>query len=364
MGSKANEDDDNGVEKEDNGIDPSQDGVTTVSELNASIGDWISSAENLMSEFVVGEVTDAGVSNSTLYFQLTDDDASIQCLVFNNYRNRIDIDIEEGMEIAVVGELSFYEAQGNCSIYVHDALAMGEGAYQQKLEKLREELTEEGLFDDARKQPLPDYPEVIGVVTSVGSDAQEDALNAIHTRYPDVDVRVHGANVQGDRAPLDLEVALNTLDVTPDIDTVILTRGGGSNEDLRAFNEEDVVRTVADMDTPTVAAIGHEMDQTLVGAAADYRAMTPTDAGEAVVTEKALVTDDVTAQRERVNTAYSRVLEQKLDSYRTRVDDVFDAVETQHEHEQEVAATKRRYKLVIAALLALLLLGLFLWWFL
>lgn len=341
-----------------------EESLTTVSELNAAIADRVESAANLHSEFIVGEVADNGVSDGTRYFQLTDDDASIQCLVFNRYRGRIDIDIENGMEIAVVGEISYYEEKGRCSILVHDAIVIGEGAYQRKLKELRQELTVEGLFEDECKQSLPDFPEAVGLVTSAGSDAQEDTINTIHSRYPDVDVLVHGTSVQGDRAVGDLQVAIQTLDSIPKVDVLIVTRGGGSEEDLRTFNEESVVRTVAETTTPAIVAIGHEMDRTLAGEAADYRAITPTHAGESVVTEKGLLTEQLQEYREAVDSGYARVVEQHLESYRDRVEEAYTALETEYEHQQKVAATQRRYRMALAVAVIVLLLVLIAWWLL
>lgn len=331
------------------------DTVTTVSELNDAVAERIESATDLHSEFIVGEVADSGASNGTLYFQLTDDEASIQCLVFNRYRGRLDIDIEDGLEIAVMGELSYYEEKGRCSIIIHDAITIGEGAYKQKLKKRREELSEEGVFDEARKQSLPEVPETVGLVTAVGSDAQEDTINTIHERYPDVDVLLHGATVQGDRASGDLPVAIQTLDVVPAVDVLIVTRGGGSEEDLRAFNEEPVVRAVAETTTPVIVGIGHEQDHVLAGEAADSRAITPTNAGEQAVPKKIDYLDEVATYREEVEASWTRTVEQQLTTYRERVTNAFEAVETEHEHAQEVAATRRRYQIVIALVVLLLL---------
>lgn len=355
-----------GTSAEEDGVDAelTEESLTTVSELNAAIADQIEAATDLYSKFIVGEVTDCGVSNGTLYFQLTDEDASIQCLAFQRYRSRIDVDIEDGLEIAVMGELKYYEEKGECSIYVHDAISIGEGAYQRKLEERREKLTEEGLFDDDRKQSLPVFPEKVGLITSAGSDAQEDTINTIHTRYPDVDVLVHGTTMQGDRAVGDIDVAIQTMDAIPDVDLLIVTRGGGSEEDLRTFNEEPVTRAIAETTKPTIVAIGHEMDQTLAGAAADKRAMTPTHAGETAVPKKAAYVSDMDEYRKTVRGAYNRVITEQLQTYRTRVSDAVQQLETAHEHEQEVTATQRRYRLALAGMVVLLVALVLAWWFL
>lgn len=155
-------------------------------------------------------------------------------------------------------------------------------------------------------------------------------------------------------------MAVQTLDSIPAVDLLIVTRGGGSEEDLRTFNEEPIVRSVVETDTPVMVAIGHEMDRTLTGEAADYRAITPTDAGESSVPRKKDVLEQVETYREDVESTYTRVVEEHIDSYEKRLEDAFTALEKEHEHREEVEAMQRKYRIaliVLAVLFGLLLLA-------
>lgn len=275
---------DSGAVSPGDGLD-SED-VVTVSELNAELAEHVEAATDLHHDYVVGDVSDCGVANGHVHFDLVDGDAAIHCVLFGFRRDGAGTAPEDDMQVAVKGDLSFYEAQGSCSILVTDVVEIGESEYQQIYEQARAQLAEDGLLAEDRKQSLPELPGTVGLVTSADSDARTDTVTAIHARYPDVDIVVKHASVQGDDALAELLEAISTLDRDDDVDVLVVTRGGGADRTLRVFNEPALCRVVAETDTPIVVGIGHENDRTLADEVADHRVMTPTHAGE-VVPERA-----------------------------------------------------------------------------
>lgn len=375
--------------------------TVSVTDLNSDIGDVITRSDELDFDFVIGDVSDNSMSNGTQYFRLVDDGTGIQCLVFAGTQQDIP-DFDDGDRVAVKGRLNYYEERGQCSIYVDDVVLLGDSHYHRKIEKLREKLDEAGVFDDEKKQDLPAYPSTIGIVTSRGSDAEEDAINAIHDRHPDVDITLCHSRVQGLAALEDLCNAITYLDALADVDVVIVTRGGGSEQDLHAFNTEGVTRTIAKMDTPVVTAVGHENDEPLVDDAADDRAMTPTEIGSVVVPAKSQIQESVSRNRDQLNASYTALVTAAIDEYHdtvnnaytthtvnvldeyshrvsaafertaaNRITDLRNQVETaytvleqekQHEEETEDLRVKqRRYKIAALVLLGLLTLLVIAW---
>ncbi len=376
--------------------------VLTVAELNSDIGAVIKNARNdeLSFDFLIGDVSNDSESNGTRYFQLVNEDSGIQCLVFAGTRKTLP-EFEEGDRVAVKGRLSYYESRGNCSLYVDDVILVGESHYHQKIAELRQNLEEEGLYDESRKQDLPPYPSSIGIVTSKDSDAEEDAVNAIQSRYPDINIHLHHSRVQGIAALEDLCNAITMMDALEYIDVIVVTRGGGSEQDLHAFNTEGVSRTIAATDTPVVTAIGHENDRPIVDDVADNRAMTPTEIGSVVVVSKDNKTNQVDRTVKDLHTSFSRFRDSTIDRHYTRLNDSYEnhvskvltrlsneldnaydvqtsnrmtdlenkldtsyevfKQEKQHEEETDtLAKQQRKYKIAIAVLL-LLLLGIFIW---
>lgn len=298
--------------------------VTTVSGLNSDIQQVVHRARNdkLAFDFIIGDVSNDSVSNGTRYFQLVDDDAGIQCLAFSGVRKSLP-EFEEGDRVAVKGRLNYYEARGNCSIYVDDVVLVGESHYHREIEQRRENLAEEGLFDEDKKQPIPKYPTGVGIVTSSGSDAEEDAINAIRSQHPDIDIYLCDSRVQGLAALEDLCNAITYLDAYKPVDVIVVTRGGGSEQDLHSFNTEGVARTIAQADTPVVSAIGHENDRPIVDDVADDRAMTPTEVGSVVVPSKTQLLEGIRSRRERLELAYEQLTGETLRSYRTSLTTVY-----------------------------------------
>lgn len=217
------------------------------------------------------------------YFTLKDDRAQLRCVMFARDAERLPVDPDEGTEIRVFGELTLYEARGEYQLVARRLEAEGaEGLWRIAFEKLRVKLEAEGLLDPARKRPLPRHPGCVGVVTSLEGAALRDVLSVLARRAPWTRVVVCGTRVQGEGASLEIARALDELAASGLPDVIIVGRGGGSVEDLWAFNEEPVARAVASSPVPVVSAVGHEVDVTISDLVADLRAPTPSAAAEAV----------------------------------------------------------------------------------
>jgi len=218
------------------------------------------------------------------------------------------------MRVAVSGDLSFYEAGGSASILVTDVVPIGESEFQQQYEQARAQLAEAGLLDDAQKQPLPELPGTVGLITSADSDAATDAVTAIHDRFPEVEIALKHASVQGPTAIEELLEAISVLDLDPEADVLVCTRGGGADKTLRVFNDPALCRVIAETDTPICVGIGHEDDQTLADDVADKRVMTPTHAGE-VVPERALYEEQFETLEESLETASDSLVDRRLTEF-------------------------------------------------
>ena len=225
-------------------------------------------------------------------------------------------------QVAVAGDLSLYEPRGSCSILVTDVVELGDGSYQQQYREHKQALEADGLLDDEHKQRLPELPQTIGIVTSADSDAREDAITSIHERHPDVDVVVHHAAVQGDQALPTLLEGISALDRDPDVDLLVVTRGGGADTTLRVFNEPGLCRTIFNTETPIVVGIGHERDRTLADEVADHRVMTPTHVGS-VIPEKAALLEEHQTVVESLEGAYERLATRRLEETERALDDAF-----------------------------------------
>lgn len=241
---------------------------------------------------VEGELTNAHLHTSGhFYFTLRDDGAAMRGVLWRSNASRLAFRPRDGMLVRVRGRVSFYEARGETQIVGQTLALAGEGGIRQAFEALRKRLDAEGLFDPARKKPLPQYPERIGVVTSLGSAALRDVLAVLARRYPLAEVVVVGVPVQGPDAPEAIAEAIAALSELTEghpyrPDVLIVGRGGGAAEDLWAFNDEAVVRALAASTIPTVSGVGHETDVTLADFAADRRAATPSMAAELAVPDR------------------------------------------------------------------------------
>ena len=262
-------------------------GALTVSQLNSYIKTLMDSDDFLSSVALRGEISNFKAhSSGHMYFTLKDEKSEIQAVMFRGRASTLTFRPQSGMKVTVYGQVSVYEASGKYQIYVNTMINDGAGALYEQYRLLLEKLRREGLFDEARKKPLPKFPKCIGIVTSPTGAAVRDMINVTGRRYPDARLLLCPALVQGADAPADLCRALSLLDSTGECDVIIIGRGGGSAEDLWAFNDEMLVRTVAACNTPVISAVGHETDTTLCDFAADMRAPTPSAAAEMAVPDK------------------------------------------------------------------------------
>jgi exodeoxyribonuclease VII large subunit len=289
--------------------------VYTVSELTASIKTTLEEGFPMM--WVEGEISNLRTPGSGhAYFTLKDEGAQISAVLFRGRGRRVRFELEDGMQVLAFGGLDVYAARGQYQLVVEMMEPKGLGALQLAFEQLKRKLEAEGLFEEARKRPLPAFPRVIGIVTSPTGAAIRDMLNIIGRRFADLHILITPVRVQGDEAPGEIVQALVHLQEIANLDVIIVGRGGGSIEDLWAFNDERVARALAACRVPVISAVGHETDFTIADFVADLRAPTPSGAAELVVREKLAVmetladlyarlkqamTAEVSARRERVD---------------------------------------------------------------
>jgi len=259
--------------------------VLSVSQVSRYLKELLETDEVLQDVWVRGEISGCRMYPSGhCYFTLKDAEAQLPCVFFKNARVRSAApELRDGMAIAASGRISLYERDGKLQLYVEDVELIGEGALFLRFEQLKARLAAEGLFDAARKRPIPPSPSVIGIVTSPQAAALRDMLRVLRTRYPLAHVILSPALVQGAEAPAAIAEALDLLNEHGEAEVVILGRGGGSIEELWAFNEEVVARAIARSRIPVISGVGHETDFTIADFVADYRASTPTAAAAAAV---------------------------------------------------------------------------------
>jgi exodeoxyribonuclease VII large subunit len=252
----------------------------TVSQLTFRIRKQLESDPTLQDVWVEGEISNLSrPASGHVYFTLKDKNASVRCVMWKTSAARLQVSLREGAAIEAHGKIEVYDPQGQYQLIVNIVQPKGEGALYQEFLRLKAMLEAEGLFDNERKRPIPALPATIGIITSETGAALRDMLNTLRRRLPLVRVILAPSPVQGAEAPLALVRALDSLNrQNPDV--ILLARGGGSIEDLWAFNDERVVRAVVDSKTPIICGVGHETDFSLCDFAADLRAPTPTAAAE------------------------------------------------------------------------------------
>jgi len=263
------------------GFDFFQPIVFTVTALNAYLRELLETDEVLQDLWVRGEISNFSQPRSGhLYFTLKDSESAMRCVMWKPSAMRLRFTPTDGMLVEAHGAMSIYPAQGQVQLYVDALRPAGEGALYQEFQRLRAQLEAEGLFDPSRKRPLPRLPKHIGVVTSATGAALHDILQTLNRRLPTLRVTVAPTSVQGVEAPAGIIAALKRLNSLPDLDLIILARGGGSIEDLWAFNDEGVARAIFASRYPVISGVGHETDFTIADFVADLRAPTPTGAAE------------------------------------------------------------------------------------
>jgi exodeoxyribonuclease VII large subunit len=281
----------------------------SVTDLTRYLRELLDSDDLLRGVWVAGEISNASTpASGHLYFTLKDQNATLKCVMWKPQVLHLRFALRPGMAVEVHGAVSIYEQGGQYQLYADAIRPVGEGAFYQEFLRLKSQLEAEGLFDPARKRPLPEFPHRIGIVTSATGAALQDILNTLQRRYPLVEALIAPAAVQGEAAPGELVMALRRLYAEPGVDLILIARGGGSVEDLLAFNDEIVVRTVADSPVPVISGVGHETDFTLTDFAADLRAPTPTAAAEQSVPDRFDLLDELSQSTQSLSEAMEGIL--------------------------------------------------------
>ena len=288
--------------------------VLTVTELTGAIKGFLESGFDVI--WVTGEISNLRrPASGHVYFTLKDEGSQIRVVAFRSAAGRIGFDLEDGMKIVCRGRLNVYPARGEYQLIIDAAEPKGLGALQMAFEQLKERLEKEGLFEPSHKRDIPFLPGKIGIVTSPSGAAVRDILNITGRRFPSVDIIIAPAAVQGTEAPMEICDAISDLN-SIGADVIIVTRGGGSLEDLFCFNDERVARAIHSSKTPVISAVGHEIDFTIVDFVADLRAPTPSAAAELVVPNRKDLIERIRSLKSRlINTrgVSLRELENRLD---------------------------------------------------
>jgi exodeoxyribonuclease VII large subunit len=252
--------------------------------------------------WVEGEISNFRPAPSGhLYFTLKDADAQLPIVLFRRQAILLRFRPEDGLHVLVRGRISIYEQRGQLQLVAETMEPVGAGSLQLAFEQLKERLKTQGLFDSARKRPLPPYPRAVGIVTSRTGAVIRDFLNVVARRHSGLNVLLYPVSVQGDSAPAEIVRAIADLNASGRVDLIVIARGGGSLEDLAAFNSEQVARAIASSNLPVVSAIGHETDFTIADFVADLRAPTPSAAAELVTSAQHRIAEHVTTQSHRLD---------------------------------------------------------------
>jgi len=294
----------------------------SVSDLNAYLKNILEADANLQDLWVEGEISNLSrPASGHLYFTLKDSTSAVRCVMWKNRAQMVQTQLADGTAVEAHGTISVYEQRGQYQLYVDYLRPRGEGALFQEFQRLKTQLEGEGLFDPSRKRPLPDWPERIGVVTSPSGAAFQDMKDTLGRRYPLVKVILSPTSVQGESAPGEIVAALKALyEIKPDL--ILIGRGGGSIEDLWAFNDESVARTIAESPVPVISGVGHETDFTISDFVADLRAPTPTAAAELAVPDQGELRVGISEYSSRLN----RIIQGKLTDQRWKLESYFNQI--------------------------------------
>jgi exodeoxyribonuclease VII large subunit len=291
--------------------------VYEVSELNSKIKELLEEAFPFI--WISGEISNLRIpASGHCYFTLKDRRSQIGAVVFRTQVRALKFRPEDGMSIVGLGRISVYEPRGAYQVIFEYMEPKGVGALQIEFERLKQKLADEGLFDDAHKRPLPLLPKKISLVTSPTGAAVRDFINVARRRFPNLPLEVVPVTVQGDRSPQDVRDAIDLLNRIATTDVIVLCRGGGSIEDLCAFNDESLARTIFASPIPIVSAIGHETDFTIADFVADLRAPTPSAAAEIVVPSK----NELKTQLDYVNQKIYQIIYNRLKLYYNKVNEI------------------------------------------
>jgi len=287
--------------------------VITITQLNRYVKTLLEGDRNVAAVYIGGEISNFTnhYKSGHLYMSLKDENALVRAVMFRGAASKLTFTPENGMKVIVKARVSLYEKDGSYQLYIDAMQPDGVGSLQIAFEQLKKKLAAEGLFDEARKRPLPRYPRTVGVITSPTGAAVRDILNVLGRRYPLAKVLFAPVLVQGDGAPPQIVDAIARVAAIPDVDVIIVGRGGGSLEELWAFNDERVARAVAGCPVPIISAVGHETDFTICDFAADLRAPTPSAAAELAVPDAAALMRTLSTVKDRSEQLCRRALERE-----------------------------------------------------
>ena len=305
--------------------------VLSVSDINTYVKAVLTSDERLKFVRIKGEISNfKAYPSGHFYFSLKDKESVISAVMFNNYAKRIAFSPKNGDEVVVLASVDAYVPRGSYNLNVFEMEEAGLGQQLLELEKLKKKLLAEGLFDESRKRPINIYPKAIGVITAPNGAAVRDIVTNIKRRYPIADIYVFPSLVQGEQAPAELLKAFNESQKY-DLDTLIIGRGGGASEDLSAFNDETLVRAVANSKMPIIAAVGHEIDMTLIDYVADKRASTPTGAAELATVDKREIEKEFNYSSLTMEQAIANLVSDKKDEIDNLKEDLVEALQSKVE---------------------------------
>ena len=288
--------------------------VYTVSRLNREARTML--AGHFLSIWVEGEISNlARPSSGHIYFTLKDDQAQVRCAMFRTQQRRLSFRPENGSQILTKAQVSLYEARGDYQLIVDYMEESGDGALRKAFDRLKQQLSDEGLFDTSRKKALPPVPNCIGIITSPSGAAVRDILTILNRRFPAIPVIIYPVAVQGHDASHQIQRAIETATQRQECDVLIIARGGGSLEDMCAFNEENVARAISRCSIPVVSGIGHETDSSIADFVADVRTATPSAAAETASPEASGWMRNLTQFEEQMKRSMQTRLENHLKAY-------------------------------------------------
>lgn len=280
----------------------------SVSELNEYIDNLLSEDLFLRNFWLKGEISGFRLYQQSghMYFNLKDKESSVNCVMFKSRVRKVKFPLEDGMEVLLRASVAVFARQGRYQVYVEEMQPYGLGGLYLELEKLKKELADKGYFDAEKKKAIPEMPECIGIVTSQDGAALRDILKVLRQRHKGVKVLLVHSTVQGEDAARELAEGIRLLNEHAGAELIIIGRGGGSLEDLMAFNSEEVVRAIYESTIPIISAVGHEVDFSLSDLVADLRAATPTQAAQMAVPDITSLKEDIIKSRQRLERAISR----------------------------------------------------------
>ncbi|NLO22120.1 MAG: exodeoxyribonuclease VII large subunit [Syntrophomonadaceae bacterium] len=290
----------------------------SVSELNEYISNLLAADEFLSDFWIKGEISGFKYYRQSghMYFNLKDEQAAVSCVMFRNRNQGLKFELEDGLEVLARVYVSVYPRQGKYQVYVQDIQPYGKGGLYLKLEQLRKKLEAAGYFLSDKKKAIPPWVDCVGIVTSQDGAALKDILRVIRQRHPGCEVILVHSSVQGENAPMELAEGIRLINTYGRAQVIIIGRGGGSLEDLMAFNTETVVKAIFESAIPVISAVGHEIDFSLADLAADLRAATPTQAASLAVPDIPQLNNELMKYTQRMN----RLMEQKLGQYSETLD--------------------------------------------